>query len=49
MTKKHFDIELKLEVVRMIKDQGLSISNVSKTMDVRPTAIRRWVTQHDAE
>ncbi|MDY7573894.1 IS3 family transposase [Actimicrobium sp. CCI2.3] len=49
MTKKHFDIELKLEVVRMIKDQGLSISNVSKTMDVGPTAIRRWVTQHDAE
>jgi transposase len=49
MTKKPFDIELRLEVVRMIKDQGLSISNVSETMDVGPTAIRRWVAQHDAE
>jgi transposase len=49
MTKKHIDIELNLGAARMIKDRGLSISNVSATMDVGPTAIRRWVAQHDAQ
>lgn len=44
--RKTFDPSLKLEVVRMVKDQGLSVQNVSETMDIGPTAIRRWLTQH---
>lgn len=44
-----FDTRFKLEVVRMIKDQGLSVRNVSETMGIGPTAIRRWVKQYDAE
>ena len=47
--RKKFDISLKLEVVRMIKEQGLSVQNVSESMNIGPTAIRRWVTQHGAE
>jgi transposase len=47
--RKTFDTSLKLEVVRMIKEQGLSVQNVSETMDIGPTAIRRWVTQYSAE
>lgn len=47
--RKTFDTSLKLEVVRMIKEQGLSVQNVSQTMDIGPTAIRRWVTQYSAE
>jgi len=46
---KTFDPNLKLEVVRMIKDQGLSIQNVSETMDIGPTASRRWLTQYGEE
>ena len=51
MTKqrKHFDNSLKLEVVRMIKEQGLSILHVSQSMDIGQTAIRRWVKQFEAE
>ena len=51
MTKqrKKFDTSLKLEVVRMIKEQGLSVHNVSQSMDIGPTAIRRWVEQYSAE
>ncbi len=51
MTKqrKKFDTSLKLEVVRMIKEQGLSVQNVSQSMDIGPTAIRRWLTQYEAE
>ena len=51
MTKqrKHFDNSLKLEVVRMIKEQGLSILHVSQSMDIGQTAIRRWIKQFEAE
>ena len=47
--RKTFDPGLKLEVVRMIKDQGLSVQNVSETMDIGVTAIRRWLTQYSNE
>lgn len=47
--RKTFDTSLKLEVVRMINEQGLSVQNVSRTMDIGATAIRRWVQQYDAE
>mgnify|MGYP001455832675 FL=1 len=51
MTKqrKKFDTSLKLEVVRMIKEQGLSVQHVSQSMDIGETAIRRWLTQYQAE
>ena len=47
--RKTFDSSLKLEVVRMVKEQGLSIQHVSQSMDIGGTAIRRWVTQYEAE
>lgn len=49
MQRKTFDTSLKLEVVRMIKEQGLSVHHVSQSMDIGQTAIRRWLTQYDAE
>ena len=47
--RKTFVPSLKLEVVRMIKDQGLSVKNVSETMDIGVTAVRRWLTQYSDE
>lgn len=47
--RKTFDPSLKLEVVRMVKDQGLSVQNVSESMDIGQTAIRRWLAQYSAE
>lgn len=51
MTKqrKKFDSSFKLEVVRMIKEQGLSVQQVKQSMDIGESAIRRWVRQYDAE
>jgi transposase len=49
MQRKIFDTSLKLEVVRMIKEQGLSVQNVSESMNIGPTAIRRWVAQYGEE
>lgn len=51
MTKqrKKYDTSFKLEVVRMIQEQGLSVQHVSQSMGIGLTAIRRWVTQYKAE
>ena len=47
--RKTFDPSLKLEVVRIITEQGQSIRNVSESMDIGQTAIRRWLAQVGAE
>src|SRR5471030_539884 len=51
MTKgrRQFDASFKLEVVRMIRDQGLSVGEVCRSMELGETAVRRWVAQYDAE
>jgi transposase len=47
--RKAFDVSFKLQVVKMIKDQGLSVSQVCLDMGLGPTAVRRWVQQYEAE
>jgi transposase len=47
--RKTIDPSVKLEVVRMVKEQGLSVRHVSQSIDVGQTAIRRWLMQYEAE
>ena len=47
--RRAIDPNFKLEVVRMVKEQGLSVRHVSQSVDVGETAIRRWVNQVQAE
>ena len=47
--RKRFDTNFKLEVVRMIKDQGQGITEVCRSMDLGETAVRRWLKQYEAE
>ena len=51
MTKQRrtFDTNFKRQVVRMIHDQGLSVSQVCKDMNLGETAVRRWLSQVRAE
>lgn len=42
-TRRTFDTGFKREVVRMVKDQGLPVSEVCQTMDLGETAVRRWI------
>mgnify|MGYP003530963580 FL=1 len=51
MSKKYrkFDASFKLEVVKMIKDQDMSIGQVCRDLDLGETAVRRWVQQYEAE
>ena len=47
--RRSFDPGFKLEVVKMIQEQGLSVGHVSKSMSIGTSAIRRWVAQYAAE
>ena len=47
--RRTFEPSLKLEVVRLINEQGESVRNVSESMDIGQTAIRRWPQQYGAE
>jgi transposase len=51
MTRKRrvFDTDFKLQVVKMIKEQGLGVAQVCKDMQLGETAVRRWLGQHQAE
>jgi transposase len=40
-TRREFDARFKLEVVRMVKDQGLSVTDVCRSMDLGETVVRR--------
>ena len=48
--KRHvFDNAFKLEVVKMIQTNGLSIAQVCQDMQVGETAVRRWLKQAEAK
>lgn len=47
--RRDFDSSFKLQVVKMIKEQGLSVPQVCREMDLGETAVRRWVQQYEAE
>ncbi len=47
--RRQFDREFKLRAVQMIKDQGLSVVQVCRDLDLGETAVRRWMAQFDAE
>ena len=47
--RRTFDASFKLKVVQMIRDQGLSVGQVCRDMKLGDTAVRRWLTQFDAE
>ena len=47
--RREFDANFKLEVVRMVKDQGLPVSDICRSMDLGETVVRRWVKQFETE
>lgn len=47
--RRTFDASFKLQVAQMIKQQGLSIGQVCKDLQLGETAVRRWLTQFEAE
>jgi transposase len=48
-TRRNFDTAFKLQVVQMIRDQGLSVGQVCRDLNLVDSAVRRWLAQYDAE
>ena len=48
-SRRFFDPSFKLQVVQMVKTQGLSVGQVCKDMSLGATAVRRWLSQFEAE
>lgn len=51
MTRKRrsFTAEFKLEAACLVLDQGYSVAEASRSLDVGETVLRRWVSQLQAE
>ena len=47
--RRIFDTDFKLQVVQMVKTQGLSVTQVCNDMKLGQTAVRRWLGQFAAE
>lgn len=47
--RRTFDAEFKLQVVQIVREQGLSVSEVCRDMKLGDTAVRRWLVQADEE
>lgn len=45
--RREFDAQFKLQVVRMIREQNLSVGQVCKDLDLVESAVRRWLAQYD--
>jgi transposase len=48
-TRRAFDAAFKLQVVRMIREQGLGVAQVCREMNLVESAVRRWLEQFDEE
>lgn len=48
-TPRKFEASFKLEVVKMVREQGLSIREVCQSMGLSKSTVQRWTQQYDAE
>ena len=47
--RRAFDAAFKLQVVKMIREQGLSVGQVCSDLNLVDSAVRRWLVQFDEE
>lgn len=47
--RRVFDASFKLQVVQMIREQGLTVGQVCHDMGLGESAVRRWLAQVEAE
>ena len=47
--RRAFDAAFKLQVVKMIREQGLGVSQVCRDLSLVDSAVRRWLAQFDEE
>ena len=46
--RRVFTEEFKKEAVRLFKEQGLTLAEVGRNLDIDPKSLKSWVALHDA-
>jgi transposase len=47
--RRKFEANYKLQIVKMVKEDGIAISQVCKEMNLHETVVRRWLKQVELE
>ncbi|SER86375.1 transposase [Giesbergeria anulus] len=47
--RRTFDVAFKLQVVKIVREQGLSIGQVCRELDLVDSAVRRWLIEFNQE
>ncbi len=47
--RRTFTTEFKREAVQLVLDEGYSIAEACRSLDIGETALRRWIDQMQAE
>ena len=48
-TRRTFDTAFKLQVIKMIKEQGIPVAQVCRDLNLVDSAVRRWLAQYEGE
>ena len=48
-TRRQFSREFKLEVVKLVKERGVSIAQAGRDLDVHENVLRKWVRETMAD
>ena len=49
MTRRRFTREFKLEAVRLIREQGISVAQASRDLDIHENVLRKWARAYAAD
>jgi transposase len=49
MGRRQFTREFKVEAVRLVRERGMSVAQVSRDLDVHENMLRKWTKQFDED
>jgi transposase len=49
MGRRQFTREFKVEAVRLVRERGISVAQVSRDLDVHENMLRKWTKQFDED
>lgn len=48
-TRRSFETGYKLQIVKLIKEQGLSLAQICRDQQLTESVVRRWLRQYESE
>lgn len=49
VTKKQYTKEFKLDAVSLVLDQGYSVAEAARSLEINANMLRRWIKEHQAD